>query len=476
MDAPLRARCADFGFRRGCALRGGGLLIVVAVLAGPLPADDGIVTALHEVATGEVSELERELEERLKTRPEDGSTWRLLGRARMDRGDWDGALEALRTAINLDSLSVAAYFDFGRAAAALGKTDVATRAWKNVTTLAPDSDYARQVPELLEQIAAEEGVELASYEIRTFDGSNLAPLILPKEKDDDPDWRDALAVRFDLGAQYNSNVALAPSSRELVHGTRASAQGTASFSARWSAINENGFRFGPSLDTDFTLNENNLDRFNLQSYRPGVFMDGLLDAGDFLWRPRVAYAFDHDEFEGKTFGNKHSLAISSGHYWTPSQISTAYYSIDHNNLLNDGLNPDISSQDGWSNTIGVVHDFVDREWWWRSFRLGADFQNVNTDGASYRFRAVSLYSQSVFVLLPSLHLTLRSGYAYRDYPDFTETPSRNTHIFRNGAELRKYCNHGLSVALYTNFDKFASRNEQFDARRFLSGAVMSWEY
>jgi len=475
MDS-LRALRADRGRRESRIATPCGLVFVLAILAGSVTADDALTTAIYEVEPAETSELERRLEERVRQNPDDGSAWRLLGHAKIDRGDWDGAMAALRTAIELDSLCVAAYFDYGRAAAALGKKDAAAKAWKNVTTLAPQSDYAEQVPTLLQQLAAQEGVNLASYEIRTFDGSNLTPLILPKEKPGDPDWRDDVDVRLDIGAQYNSNVSLAPSSREINTGRRASAQGTASFTMNWSAINVDGFRLGPMIDTDFTLNERNLARFDLQSYRPGVFADGIWDAGDFTLRPRIAYLFDHDEFNGSTFGNKHTLAFSAGAYWTPQQISTAYYSIDHNNLANDGAIPNLSSQDGWSNTIGVVHDFIDPDWFWRSFRFGADFQNVNTEGANYRFFAFSVYSQTVLVLVPTVHLKLRSGYAFRDYPDFDETPSRNTNIIRTGIELRKYFDAGLSAAIYSQYDRFASRNDQFDRSRYLSGAVVTWEY
>lgn len=442
-----------------------------------------VSTAAADEAPSESSEvpagptaMELDLENRLKRSGKDASLWRLLGRARLERNDWEGALEALNKSVSLDPLSAAAQFDFGRAAAELGKKDVAAAAWKNTKTLAPDSDYARQAALLMEQLESDQGIQQAGYEVRTFDGSNLTPLILPREKEDDPNWQDALDVRFDIGAQYNSNVSLAPSSREFVTGRRASAQGTASFSANWSAFNLNGFRLGPSIDTDFTLNENNLDQFNLQSYRPGVFADAIWDAGDFTLRPRIAYSFDHDEFQGDTFGNKHAIAFSSGAYWTPNQISTLYYSIDHNDIANDGADPDVTSQDGWSNTIGILHDFVDREWFWRSFRIGTDFQNVNTDGANFRYLAWSAYAQSVFVIVPTVHLKLRNGYAFRDYPDFTETPSRNTHIIRTGAELRKYFDYGISAAIYTQYDRFASRNDQFDRSRFLSGAVMTWEY
>ena len=43
---------------------------------------------------------------------------------------------------------------------------------------------------------------------------------------------------------------------------------------------------------------------------------------------------------------------------------------------------------------------------------------------------------------------------------------RRTHFFTDD----------LSAALYSNYDRFASKNERFDSERFINGAMMSWEY
>ncbi|QDT52809.1 Tetratricopeptide repeat protein [Caulifigura coniformis] len=421
--------------------------------------------------------LEKDLEVRVGKSPKDGAAWRMLGRLRMQRGDWEGAMEALERAVTLDQLSAAAFFDYGQAASHLGHHAAARAALQRVQSIAPESEYASQAESLIEELPAEDGgVQQASYELRTFDGSNLRPLIAPEITDEEPGWDDALDVRLDLNAQYNSNVTLAPSSRELSGRQRGSAQGMGSMSLRWAAIDSDVLRLGPSFETDFTLNERNLDQYDLQSYRPGLWAESLFDTGPVMVKPRVAYIFDYDEFGGKRFGERHSLAFSASALWTPVQTTTWYYSIDNNNIAEDGVDPSQTSQDGWSNTLGAVHDFVNRDLFWRSFRIGSDFQNVNTDGDIYRFYASSIYSQSIIVLTPGLNLKLRGGYAYRNYPDFPESPSRNTHVLRAGAELRKYFDDGLSAALYSNYDRFASRNDHFDSERFINGAMMSWEY
>ncbi|MBL8848741.1 MAG: tetratricopeptide repeat protein [Planctomycetaceae bacterium] len=461
---------------RTLIVRAAGIVALVNALSAPsTTCGDDILDGVVPAAPAP-DQLKHDIRRRVETDPRDAASWRLLARTCIDDGDWEGAISALERALALDDQSAAIYFDYGCAAEHLGRSEVAAAAFNNAIYLAPDSEYALGAEEHLQQLETADGIQLASYDIRSFDGSDLIPLILPRQRADESEWSDRLNVRLDLSGQYNSNVSLAPSSREINASRKASAQAAASISFAYAAIDVGGLRLGPSFDSDFTLNERNVQQYDLQSYRPGVFADGKWDTGGVTLKPRIAYTFDHDSFDGQTFGNKHSLAMSTGAVWTPRHVTTAYYAFDHNNLVNDGAAPDVSSQDGNSNTIGVVHDIVDRDWMWRSFRIGADFQNVNTRGDNFRYDAVSTYSQAVFALTSTLNLKVRSGYAYRDYMDFQGSPSRNSHIIRTGVELRRLFDHGISVAAFSHYDRFASRNSQYDRTRFLSGVVTTWEY
>jgi hypothetical protein len=236
------------------------------------------------------------------------------------------------------------------------------------------------------------------------------------------------------------------------------------------------FRLGPTFDLDQTFNEGNLERYNLQSYRPGLMADTTWDHGTYKLRPRVAYVFTHDEFNGSTFGNKHSLATSLGAIWNRCHVSTVLWAIDSNDLFNDGPEPVVTSQDGWSNTIGVIHDWIRPGSTFRSFRTGLDMQHVDAQGSTYRFVGGSVYSQAVFVPMAKTEWSVKGGWAYRDYYDFALSPSRDTHILRASTELRRYFDHGFSVALFARYDDFLSRNDNFDPTRFLSGGVATWEY
>ncbi len=161
------------------------------------------------------------------------------GRLRMQNSDLTGALNALRTSIDVDPLSAAAFADFATVSRELGDEAEAAGALQRVIELAPESEYAAAARVALAQMTAS-GVVPVSYEVRTFDGSNDAPLIRDPRDEEETDsffqtLKKDLDLRIDLGAQYNDNVSMLPSSREDVFGSPASAQGTASISARYIA-------------------------------------------------------------------------------------------------------------------------------------------------------------------------------------------------------------------------------------------------
>ncbi len=456
------------------------LLALTLGLSTPLASAFDSPEAKPPTPEQALSAMEAGLEERVRRDPSEASAWRMLGRLRMQREDWTGAMNALNTAVKIDPFSAAAFYDYGIASQQLSEDEQAAGAMQRVIDLAPDSEYATAARMNLEKLKTS-GVVPASYEVRSFDGSNDAPLIRdPRDEEETESFlktlKKDLDLRIDLGTQWNDNVSMASSSRELLMGNLASAQANTSLSARYIAIATDQFRFGPTLDIDYTLNEMNFDRFNLQSYKAGAFADAQFEWDDIQIKPRVAYSFTHDLFGGNTFGRRNTLATSIGFVWTPTQITTAYWSIDSNNIKNRGLNPTITSQDGVSNTLGLLHDFVRRESKFRTIRVGADMSHVDAEGTNFRYNGVSLYTQAVVVIVPKLHLTARGGWAYRDYYDFTAAPSRNTHIFRTGAELRKYFDHGLSAALVSQYDDFHTKNRNFRTDRFLAGGQLTWEY
>lgn len=68
------------------------------------------------------------------------------------------------------------------------------------------------------------------------------------------------------------------------------------------------------------------------------------------------------------------------------------------------------------------------------------------------------------------------GLGYRDYYDFTGSPSRNEWVSRIGLQASRQMTARIQLALTFNYDRFSSENELFDTDRFLGGIVTRWTY
>jgi tetratricopeptide (TPR) repeat protein len=421
--------------------------------------------------------LETKLRQRIAEQPEDGAGWRLLGRHLLQQHRLMEARAALEQAVRLSPHSAAAHYDLGRTLDELGEASAAAEAYRTAGELAPDSEYARAAGTSLERLEATPNpVSLADYRIRRFDGAEATDRIDEFAVPQAPWWRDRLTGRVETGVLYNSNVALAPLSRQLAPGTRQSLQAFVAPEMAFAIVDEQLWRSGPTLGGHFTLNESNFQQFNLQSYRPGWFTEFYLFRGQQAFVPRVAYEFTHDEFDGQTLGNRHALLSSLATYWDDVHASVVYWSIDHSNFINDGILPAVTSQDGWTNAVGISHDILLPSHVCRVIRGGVELSRADTTGTDFTYNGISLFAAGVFPIQPGLDFTLHGSWGYRDYPDFEFTPSRNEHIWRGGAELRKHFNEQLSAAAVFNFDRFNSQNPLFDAQRYVTGIVLTYRF
>jgi hypothetical protein len=109
-------------------------------------------------------------------------------------------------------------------------------------------------------------------------------------------------------------------------------------------------------------------------------------------------------------------------------------------------------------------------------RCGADTQLAALDGNDFAYNGVFLYGETESALPLSGSLDLQLGWGYRDYYDFTSSPSRNENLWRVSIELRKEVNlHWMGTGFLT-FDRFAADNTLFDAERFLAGVMMTYTW
>lgn len=453
--------------------------VVLSLFLSLIVNSRGVAIAADENQTAN-DRLLAYLQKRTNEHPDDGAAWRVLGREHLNRGQITEAQTALEKAVQLTPDSIAAWFDLGRTYSVDGQHDSAKVCFQTAIELDPNSAYAAKAQNELGQLPAAESsepeIQLADYEIRTFDGTEY----LDRIEDTDPPIRqllqDRLDFRIDTGLLYNSNVALAPINRQLYPGTRESFQFFAAPDMQLGLVDRGRWRTGPTFRGNFTFNDEEFESFNLQSYRPGWFAEWFLSQGNRVIVPRVAYEYTYDRFGGSTLGNRHSLLTSLGTFWDDTNATFVFYSVEQSNFQNDGLLPEVTSQDGWTNTLGLSHDVLMPYANFRLMRAGVDLSRADTKGTDYSFNGFSLFTEMVFPLVPTVEVTLGGSWGYRDYFDFEFEPSRNEHVWRANAELRKWINQNTSVAAVFSYNRFDTDNPLFAAERYLGGVQLEWEY
>lgn len=435
-----------------------------------------LITATPLSAEDSGSGMRDYLEQRVSNDPEDATSHRLLGHVLLENGELNAAAAHLRTAVELDPLSSAARFDLGRALQAAGDLSGAAGQWQSVLELAPESDYSTAAEQKLAELPVDvsPGIKTIGYQIHEFPGPpaigalsdlpNIRPESLP------------LFLRFETGLLYNSNVALAPSSRQLPPGDRESWQLFASPEIEWWAISKGNWGAGPLFTGYFTLNEGNFDAYNLNSYSPGLFAERTNDrmAGSPLLRFEYRYSFD--EFGGKEFSQRHSVLGRMTVMQSEGSATTGYLAIDQTDFADDGMLSEVTSADGTTYAAGISREFRLDHQWFRQFRLGADLDRLDSSGSDFAYWGAGITGQSVIPLMPTVDLTLRAGAGYRIFDRYQFEPDRDELIWRSGCELRKWFTPEFSIAAIVSYQLFDSNNPLFAADRIISGLTMQYRY
>lgn len=424
------------------------------------------------------------LESRVASRPDDASAWRMLGRAYLQAGDADQASGALARAVQLDPRSPAAHFDLASALWELERVDDAAEHDRRVKELAPQSEYGGIAEQRLAAAGLpdqDQDVVQVGFEIKRFDGSQVLRDLEIGPFDDvrkDPprSLPPPVLARIEFGALYNTNVALTPSSRDFALSEADSAQAFFNPQVEYWLVERNDWRAGPLLGGYFSLNESDFRSLNLQSYQPGLFVERSVFLSETVLIPRVQYVYTLDQFDGGTFAQRHAVGTSLSSLWDSGDATVLYWSIDQTDFASDGVDPDNTSRDGWSNALGLSHTRAFDQPWLASLTAGADVQLVDAEGADFTYNGVSVFAAAEVPLTDALSLIVEGGWGYRDYHESDLTPSRNENVWRGGARLLYHINEFWTLAGVFNYDRFDAENPLFDADRVIVGATTIFEY
>ncbi len=413
--------------------------------------------------------MELRLAARTAEQPNRASNWRLLSRLRLRRGEVHGAIDAGWQAVNLDPRNVSAQFDLAQAWLAAEDLDKARYHFQLAQSIAPESEYAQQASYQLVEVDRRQAAKRASAAEAERRPNRFAgtPLI----QDSKPG--SPLVFEVELGVIHNSNVQLAPISRVAGSPGLGSMQGFAAPQLEWELWQADAWSAGVNFDGYFNVNDEAHSDFNLQDYQPGWFIERSVWHGDSEWIGRLEYDYTLDLFAGDLFGQRHSITTLLEVIRAGSE-STVYWTIDRSDFEDDGATPGITSQDGWTNTLGGSHTFLPQESVWDSVRIGLDLQWAPLQGKDAAYRGLFLYAEGEILLPACWVLGLQSGWGYRDFPDFTGSPDRNETLWRAGVDLRRELGAHWEIAAVLTYDRFASENSQYDTDRTMAGVTTTF--
>ena len=408
------------------------------------------------------------LKERVSNEPENSNNWRMLGHWKLEQGDIKGAIADCEKAVELDPENASAHFDLARASFEKKKFQVAKTHFEKVIELSPASKYGREADGFLEKI----GAQLPTPG-RVGPGSDLSPNRfggVAGQTEIRLNSRKVFNLQIDFGMAHNSNVELAPISRDISQGQSDSLQLFIAPQMDYRAWESDSEDFGFTLNGYFTLNEGNKDDFNLQDYRPGVYFQKVFQEDVNKKVLRFQYNYALNQFSGENFARRHSFTTT----WFVSRLesdSAIYWTIDYSDFAADGVDPSITSADGWTNTIGASHSFYVRRRWLQAIRGGVDVQLADLTGSDFAYDGVFLYVAGETPLPWFWEMNTQLGWGHRNYHNFTQTPSRNEDLIHASVEIYRDMTPNWRVSAFATYDRFASDHPSFDSERTLIGIV-----
>lgn len=426
-------------------------------------------------------------------RPKHSDSWRLLARCYRQLNRYEEARDALDRSLSLDGKNLAALFDAGELALHEGDTAAADKQFQKLLQYGAESDYAERlrtnhpaaasrltgiVAAIHEsEVGSEESGTLLpiSYEIQTLDGADDAEAEFRRRTEQISPALSRLRVFLETGVLYNSNVSLTPTSRELSNpqGNAGGFQLFANPDLEWDALGRGAWRMGPLARGYATINESNLSDFNLTSYQPGAFLEreSLWWGTDLIHRAEYAYTLDL--LDQEKFADRHSITFALTAIRPSGHFLYSYWTSSFSQFDDDGDTPSVDSLDGVSHSAGLTQFIqLDRRWL-QTVNVGISGEMADTEGADFRYKALNLHSGATCPLGLRWAFLPEAGVGYRDYPDFTGTPSRNELTWRVAGRLRWDWTEQTSISLVARHDRFASDHDEFDAERTEGGVVFT---
>lgn len=400
---------------------------------------------------------------------QDAAIWRLVAGLRRRRGDWLGALDALRVSLTMDPNRAATHFDLAVLLREMGRGGEADQHFARTFELAPRSEYGTMALEQLGGSETEPAVRTTAFELEpnrvtSIPAMEWSGVPLPEH-----------LVRIESGAAYNSNVSLAPLSRQPSDVGTAGPQVFFSPAVERTIWRRGGWTGGVSFEAVLNWNERRQRDYDLQSFTPAAFAEYAWpdQHRESAWFLRTEYDFTYDAFALQTFGRRHGVTTSLHRYVHGGNEIVLSYRWDYADFAEQGPDPPVTSFDGWTHTLSTgwilpgSGNTIDR------LLMGCDIQWAPLTGTLYAYRSVYLYAD---VRMPSWRegwIGLQGGWGLRDY--YRSALGQNESLYHAAVRWNVPLGRDWSAVAFFTYDRFGSQVESFQADRTLAGMMLVFE-
>ena len=328
----------------------------------------------------------------LATHPDDPLVMRYIGIALDRLGRHDEAVEAFGEARRVAPGDVSIVFFLGVSEYNRANFKAAEAAFAEVVARAPDTKYAARARESLAAIKA-----------------NATQQTSPAAK---KRW----SAFFQLGLQYDDNVAAAPDSVE----DRDSLGGFEYLKLGYNLINSGGWRLRAEASGYLSQHwQNDFDSHDIQYFEAAAALDHATALAGVSVVPALRYGYTGTYLDADGFSAGHRLTASTDLGWTDSLKTRLIYRAAIDDYEVDGLLPAVTSRDGLTHEAGVTQyvlfDLFDRE---SRFSLGYQYKNRNADGVNHDSRTHTASIGLSLALPKDFTLALGGRFARDKYRNF----------------------------------------------------------
>ena len=271
-----------------------------------------------------------------------------------------------------------------------------------------------------------------------------------------------LSVRLFSG--YDDNVPLDSKASRFI-GDEESLCFGANLSGAYRIVQTSRWRAGVGASVTQTLHaESDVEDYDLTTVSPNLFAQYSFMAWGKPATTGLVYTYRNDRLGGDDYEQSHALAWNIDIQPARAWHTGLYYRLAYEDFDFEGTDPDRTSRDATSHTIGLQATRIfDRNR--RSIMVNYEYGCNDADGDNFEFDSHKILGRFRTLLVRPFWLVLDAAYTDQDYTKYTPEPRRTQNNWNYRAMLLVPLNPKLTADFSYSYAKYDGSEAQFDAER-----------